>query len=153
MRCIMMVLLTAGLVASEVGMRSGSAQERAPREILLSEQRLETLKGRVEQRTEPTYSAWRDLQADANAVYQLALCWRMTGDLRTAEIHRFTDLPLHRFTGIGIARQRRGHRIARDEGQWKTSLFGQGVRLAAGPCTSIIVGFPYRVVCDYRRPV
>jgi hypothetical protein len=83
--------------------------------------KLATLKQRIEQRTEPTYSAWLDLksraegligrqphapvdwyvpgyyrdadghvqakqglQDDANAVYELALCWWMTGDDRYA---------------------------------------------------------------------
>lgn len=122
MRYMMMVLLMAGLMANGVGVRLGAAQEREPREILLSELRLETLKERIEQQTEPTYSAWLELQAeaerlldrqphapqdwyvpgfyrdaaghrqakqglqdDANAVYQLALCWRMTGDPRYAQ--------------------------------------------------------------------
>ncbi len=121
MRCMIVVLLTVGFAAVEVNERPVAAQERVPREILLSEQRLETLKRRIEQQTEPTYSAWLDLQAgaeglldrqphapqhwyvpgyyrdaaghrqakqglqdDANAVYQLALCWRMTGDPRYA---------------------------------------------------------------------
>ena len=117
------VLLTAGLVAGEVSMYSAAAQDQAPRQIFLSETRLDTLKQRIEQRTEPTYAAWLDLksradglldrrphapkhwyvpgyyrdaaghsqakqglQDDANAVYELALCWRMTGDERYAQL-------------------------------------------------------------------
>lgn len=116
-----LVLLTASLLAQEVGTYSASAQDRVPREIFVSETRLDTLKYRVEQRIEPTHSAWidlksraeglldrqphapehwyvpgyyrdatghsrakRGLQDDANAVYELALCWRMTDDDRYA---------------------------------------------------------------------
>ena len=118
----LVVLLTVGLLAGEVSMYSAAAEDRAPREIFLSETRLDTLKRRIEDRTEPTYSAWLDLksradglldrrphapkhwyvpgyyrdaaghsqakqglQDDANAVYELALCWRMTGDERYAQ--------------------------------------------------------------------
>ena len=116
-----LVLLTVGLLAVGVPTKWAAAQDRAPREIFLSEARLDTLKQRIERRTEPTYSAWLDLkscaeglldrqphapehwyvpgyyrdatghsrakqslQDDANAVYELALCWRMTGDDRYA---------------------------------------------------------------------
>jgi hypothetical protein len=116
------VLLTVGLVAVDVSKYSAAAEDRAPREIFLSEMRLDTLKRRVEKRIEPTYAAWLDLQSraeglldrrphapehwyvpgyyrdavghsqakqglqdDANAVYELALCWRMTGDERYAQ--------------------------------------------------------------------
>jgi hypothetical protein len=115
------VLVTLGLVTAEVSQSSALADTPAPREIFLSEARLDTLKQRIEQQTEPTYSAWLDLksraetlldrqphapehwyvpgyyrdaaghsrakqglQDDANAVYELALCWRMTGDERYA---------------------------------------------------------------------
>ncbi|MBC8873582.1 MAG: alginate lyase family protein [Planctomycetes bacterium] len=114
-----LVLLIIGVVAVDARMCSALAQDRASREVFLSETRLDTLKQRIEQRTEPTYSAWLDLksraaglldrqphapehwcvpgyyrdaaghsqakqglQDDADAVYELALCWRMTGDER-----------------------------------------------------------------------
>jgi hypothetical protein len=114
-------VLIASLLAAAVSTRPAAADDRAPREIFLSESRLETLKQRVGQQAEPTYSAWlalrsraatqldrqphaprhwyvpgyyRDaigharakqgLQDDANAVYELALCWRMTDDPRYA---------------------------------------------------------------------
>ncbi len=107
-------VLTVGLLAGEVNMYAAAAEERAPREIFLSETRLDSLKRRIVERTEPTYSAWLDLksradglldrqphapkhwyvpgyyrdaaghsqakqglQDDANAVYELALYWRM----------------------------------------------------------------------------
>ena len=116
-----LVILTLGLITVATGVRSAVAEARAPREIFLSETRLDTLKQRVERRIEPTYSAWLDLksraeglldrqphapehwyvpgyyrdatghsrakqglQDDANAVYELALCWRMTGEERYA---------------------------------------------------------------------
>jgi len=116
-----LALLMVGFLAVEVGTYSASAQDRVPREVFVSETRLDTLKHRVEQRIEPTHSAWLDLksraeglldrqphapehwyvpgyyrdatghsrakrglQDDANAVYELALCWRMTGDERYA---------------------------------------------------------------------
>jgi hypothetical protein len=116
------VVLAVGLLATQAGIYSAAAENRAPREIFLSETRLDTLKRRIEDRTEPTYSAWLDLksradgqldrqphapkhrhvpgsyrdaaghsqaelglQDDANAVYELALCWRMTGDERSPE--------------------------------------------------------------------
>ncbi len=115
------VLVIIGLVTAEVSLSPALADESAPREVFLSETRLDTLKQRIEQRTEPIYSAWLDLksraetlldrqphapehwygpgfyrdaaghsrakqglQDDANAVYELALCWRMTGDDRYA---------------------------------------------------------------------
>ena len=113
--------LATALILVVASLSSALADERAPKEVFLSETRLETLKQRIEQRTEPTYSAWLDLksraeelldrqphapehwyvpgfyrdatghsrakqglQDDANAVYELALCWRMTGDDRYA---------------------------------------------------------------------
>lgn len=116
-----LVALMIGLLAGEVSLRSAAAQNRLPKEVFLSETRLDTLKRRIEQRIEPTYAAWLDLkpraerlldrqphapqhwyvpgyyrdaaghsraklglQEDANAVYELALCWRMTGDDRYA---------------------------------------------------------------------
>jgi hypothetical protein len=116
-----LVLVAVGLAAGEVSRCSAAAQDGVPREIFVTEARLETLERRVAQRTEPTYSAWLDLrsaaevlvdrqphapqhwhvpgyyrdatghsrakqglQDDANAVYQLALCWRMSGDPRYA---------------------------------------------------------------------
>ena len=116
-----LVLLTVGLLALEVSTYSACAEDRVPREVFLSETRLDTLKHRVEQSIEPTHSAWldlesraeglldrqphapqhwyvpgyyrdatghsqakRSLQDDANTVYELALCWRMTGDDRYA---------------------------------------------------------------------
>jgi hypothetical protein len=115
------ILLTFGLMSAEVSTYAASLENRTPREVFLSETRLETLKRRIEQRTEPTYTAWLDLksraeelvdhqphapehwyvpgyyrdaaghsrakqglQDDANAVYELALCWRMTDDDRYA---------------------------------------------------------------------
>jgi len=118
-----LVLLTFGLAAVDVSMYSAAAEDRAPREIFLSEMRVDTLKRRVEKRIEPTYAAWLDLksraeglldrsphapehwyvpgyyrdavghsqakqglQDDANAVYELALCWRMTNDERYAQV-------------------------------------------------------------------
>jgi len=114
-----LTLLTISLLAVGAPANWAAARDRTPREILLSETRLDTLKQRIEQRIEPTYSAWLDLkyraaklldrhshapehwyvpgyyrdaaghsqakqglQDDANAVYELALCWRMTGDER-----------------------------------------------------------------------
>lgn len=116
-----LVLVTLGLMAIDVSLSTVLADDRAPREVFLSETRLDTLKQRVKQQTEPTYSAWLDLkshaetllgrqshapehwyvpgyyrdatghsrakqglQDDANAVYELALCWRMTADERYA---------------------------------------------------------------------
>jgi hypothetical protein len=116
-----LVLLTLGLTAIRVNPSPAFAQDRASREIFLSETRLDTLRQRIEQRTEPTYSAWLDLKAranglvdrqphapehwyvpgyyrdatghsrakqslqeDANATYELALCWQMTGEERYA---------------------------------------------------------------------
>ena len=116
-----LILLPVILLTIEIDAYSVPAQDRAPREIFLSETRLDSLKRRIEQRNEPTYSAWLDLksraeglldrqphapehwyvpgyyrdatghsqaerglQDDANAVYELALCWRMTGDERYA---------------------------------------------------------------------
>jgi len=115
------ILLAAAVLTIEIDAYSVTAQDRVPREVFLSETRLDTLKRRIGQRTEPTYSAWLDLksraeglldrqphapehwyvpgyyrdaaghsqakrglQDDANAVYELALCWRMTRDERYA---------------------------------------------------------------------
>lgn len=115
------LVLTASLLAGAFSSYSAAAEQRTPRQIFLSETRLDTLKDRIQQRIEPTYSAWSDLrsraeglldrqphapkhwhvpgyyrdaaghsrakrglQDDANAVYELALCWRMTGDQRYA---------------------------------------------------------------------
>ena len=60
-----MVLLTIGFVGGHANLHSASAHDRAPRQVFLSEARLETLKERIEQRTEPTYSAWPDLKSRA----------------------------------------------------------------------------------------
>lgn len=112
-------ILTVGLPLVASSLRPAFAQDRTPRQIFLSEKRLDTLKQRIAQHAEPTYPAWLDLKAhaqglldrqphapehwcvpgfyrdaqghsrakqglqdDANAVYELALCWRMTGDER-----------------------------------------------------------------------
>ena len=63
-----LVLLTVGLVAVEVSMYSAAAEDQAPREIFLSETRLDTLKRRVEKRIEPTYAAWLDLKSRAEGL-------------------------------------------------------------------------------------
>ncbi len=116
-----LILLIAALSAAEIGIDSVAAEDRAPREVFVSEMRLATLRSRIARQIEPTYSAWLDLESraenlrtrqhhaprhwhvpgyyrdaaghsqakqglqdDANAVYELALCWRMTGDERYA---------------------------------------------------------------------
>lgn len=52
-----LALLTVGLLAGEVSVYAAAAEDRAPREIFLSETRLDTLKRLIRERIEPTNAA------------------------------------------------------------------------------------------------
>ncbi|MBC8870298.1 MAG: hypothetical protein H8E44_12815 [Planctomycetes bacterium] len=86
-----LILLAAALLTIKIDAYSAAAQDRAPREVFLSETRLDTLKRRIEQRTEPTYSAWLDLKSRAEGLldrqHHAPEHWYVPGYYRDATGH------------------------------------------------------------------
>jgi hypothetical protein len=60
--------VAAALVFLAISSSSALAQDQASREVLLSKTRLDPLRQRIEQRTDPTCSAWLNLKARAEGL-------------------------------------------------------------------------------------